>query len=91
MALTVLFSRHARRRMQLYAIDEVDVVETIRSFQCELVPEPGKNEVVNKDLSAKHGYPLKVVFFREQDIVSVVTSYPLKRGRKNEDSLRQRS
>jgi hypothetical protein len=85
MALTVLFSRHARRRMQLYAIDEVDVVETIRSFQCEA--EPGKNEVVNKDLSVKYGYPLKVVFSREQDIVSVVTSYPLKRGRENEDSI----
>lgn len=87
MALSVVFSRHARRRMQLYAIEELDVLETIRSFERAVEIEPGMNEVVNEDLSAKFGYPLKVVFFREQDIVSVVTSYPLKRGKKHEDPL----
>jgi hypothetical protein len=73
--------------MQLYEIKEADVIETIRSFQMGTTWKPGRHEVLNRDLSAKYGHPLKVVFCREHDTILVITAYPLKRGRKNEDSL----
>lgn len=44
---------------------------------------PGKHEIV---ISIKLKYPLKIVTTVEDDIITVVTNYPLRKGR-NESIL----
>ncbi|MDA8213832.1 MAG: DUF4258 domain-containing protein [Nitrospiraceae bacterium] len=75
------FSRHAKRRMQLYKIDENDVKITIENVLSNEGITSGKHEKVNQDLSEKYGYPLKVVFLIEDEDIIVLTSYPLKKER----------
>ena len=80
-AIKIKFSRHAKRRMNLYDISE-DVVSGIvnrRIMASEL--RIGKYEVVEK-IDDKPVYPIKVVFSLEKHQIIVITAYPLKRGLK---------
>ena len=72
--MTIRFSRHARRRMQLYKISDTIVTDLIRASESE----PGHNTIVRERSGFK--YPIKVVFVMEGDILTVVTVYPLKKG-----------
>jgi hypothetical protein len=79
---SIVFSRHARRRMRLYRIDPERVVAAIRTALGTL-DEPGeRHAIVSHEFLSEHGYPLKAVFVREGDTVTVVTAYPLKKERK---------
>ena len=73
--MSIIFSRHAKRRMLLYNIDESDVVETIRNSDLAIEGQ-NKIEVVNKEMADKYGYPLKVVFTRKNDDVIVISAFP---------------
>ncbi|MGE5445608.1 MAG: DUF4258 domain-containing protein [Ignavibacteriales bacterium] len=73
--MEIKFSRHARRRMQLYKILQEDVINTIKAFMANNRSVSGKKEIVNKELS------LKIVFSVERDKIVVITAYPLKKGR----------
>ncbi len=73
--MEIKFSRHAKRRMQLYKILQEDVINTIKAFMANNRSASGKKEVVNKELS------LKIVFSVERDKIIVITAYPLKKGR----------
>ena len=73
--MTIRFSRHARRRMNLYKIDEKDVLDTIQNISLK-GEATGKKEVINENLSLKYGHPLKVIFFWENDKITVVSVYP---------------
>jgi len=46
----------------------------------------GKYEIIKNVGGFK--YPLKIVISIENDIITVITNYPLKKGRKNENILR---
>jgi len=61
--------------MNLYKIDEKDVLDTIQniSLKGEVV---GKKEEINENLSLKYGHPLKVIFSCENDKIIVVSVYP---------------
>lgn len=72
--MTTKFSRHARRRMQLYRISDTVVTDMIQTSQTG----PGHNTIVRDWPGFKH--PIKVVFVIEGDILTVVTAYPLKKG-----------
>lgn len=76
----IKFSRHAKRRMNLYKIAEETISAIIYHWLQELGSGDGKYEVVEKVLSAQHDYPLKVVFSKEKGQIVVITAYPLKRG-----------
>jgi len=79
--MEIKFSRHARRRMLLYKIEERDVVKAIMA--CELDKFiSGKHEIIDKELSERYGYPLKLVFSKEDDRIMVITVYPLRKERK---------
>lgn len=80
--MTIIFSRHAKRRIQLYKIEEKDVTETIEDYIARVGTGSGKHEVINKNLSNKYGYPLKIVFSKENDKIIIVTAYPLRKERK---------
>jgi len=80
--MEIIFSRHARRRMQLYKIEEKDVIEAIEGYIADKALTSGKREVVNKNISSKYGYPLKIVFSKENDKIISVIAYPLRKERR---------
>jgi hypothetical protein len=84
--IRIKFSRHAKRRMILYGISE-STIQAIIERQIKIGwGSEGKVEVVDYEVISWHGYPIKVVFSCEGNNITIVTAYPLKRG-KNEDNL----
>ena len=77
--MEIEFSRHSRRRIALYNIDEKDVRHIINSVIMDKRLVSGKYEEVNYDLKSKYGYPLKIAFVIEDDGVTVLSVYPLKK------------
>lgn len=74
--MEVRFSRHARRRADLYKIPELTILGILQ--ESELAP--GVHEIVQSVEGMK--FPLKLVVAVEDDIITVVTNYPLRKGRK---------
>ncbi len=72
----IKFSRHARRRASLYKISESIISDILRSTKLS----QGKNEILKKVADFK--YPLKIAVQVERDIITVITNYPVKKGRK---------
>jgi len=79
--MKIKFSRHAKRRAKLYNISE----EIIRGILEKKELLEGNQEIIEHVECFK--YPLKIVVSVENDIVTVITNYPLKKGRKNESLL----
>ena len=77
----IKFSRHAKRPLNLYDISEETILGIIEHHIKNSKPEDGKHDVVDKRVF-KYGYPLKVVFSVEENEVTVITAYPLKKGLK---------
>lgn len=74
--MDIKFSRHAKRRVKLYGISESIVIDILRDMNLH----QGEHEII-KDVSG-FKYPLKIVVSVEEDLTTVVTNYPLKKGRK---------
>lgn len=73
--MVIKFSRHAKRRAKLYNISEDIVINILENLELS----EGEHEII-RDLSG-FKYPLKIVVKVEGDIMTVVTNYPLKKGR----------
>ncbi|MDL1958428.1 MAG: DUF4258 domain-containing protein [Deltaproteobacteria bacterium] len=73
--MLVKFSRHAKRRAKLYNISE----PTIENILVNMDLTQGEHKVI-KNVSGFR-YPIKIVVAVEGDIITVITSYPLKKGR----------
>lgn len=74
--MEVKFSRHAKRRGKLYNIPE----ETVRKILAGKELIRGNQEIIENVEGFK--YPLKIAVSVEDDITTVITNYPLKKGRK---------
>jgi len=74
--MKIRFSRHARRRASLYHIQESTILEILQKQQWP----PGTHEVIEHVEGFR--YPIKIVAVIEGDALTVITAYPLKRGRK---------
>ena len=72
--MEIKLSRHARRRAKLYGISPSTISEALARANLS----QGSQEIV-VDVAGLT-YPLKIVVFTEEDIATVVTAYPLKRG-----------
>jgi hypothetical protein len=72
----IKFSRHAKRRARLYAISESAVSSILTSMNFH----QGEHEIV-RNLTGFH-YPVKIVVSVEGDTVTIITNYPLKKGRR---------
>jgi predicted transcriptional regulator len=72
----IKLSRHAKRRAKLYKIPESTILRILegRDFN------QGNQEIIENVEGFK--YPLKIVIVVENDIITVETNYPLKKGRK---------
>jgi len=75
--MKITISRHAKRRMKLYSIEENDINFLLNhSSKTKFV---GRHEIIAK--LEKFSYPLKAIIdVREKDIF-IITCYPLKRAR----------
>ena len=73
--MIVKFSRHAKRRAKLYKIPET----TLEKILADSDLSNGEHEIV-KDVSG-FKYPIKIVVSVESNMINVITSYPLKKGR----------
>lgn len=74
--MEIKFSRHAKRRAKLYGISESTVIDILKSINLH----QGEHEII-KDVP-EFKYPLKIVVSVEEDLITIVTNYPLKKGRK---------
>ncbi|MEW6739448.1 MAG: DUF4258 domain-containing protein [Nitrospirota bacterium] len=74
--MKIKFSRHAKRRAKLYGISESMVVDILRNMNLH----QGEHEII-KDIPG-FKYPLKIVVSVEEDLITVITNYPMKKGRK---------
>ena len=73
--MVIDFSRHAKRRAKLYHIPE----STIEAILMDSDLREGEHELI-KDVPG-FIYPIKIVVAVESNIITVITNYPLKRGR----------
>lgn len=73
--MIVKFSRHAKRRANLYNIPESMVEKILKDSALS----DGEHEIIRNVSGFK--YPIKIVVVVEDDMARVITSYPLKKGR----------
>ena len=73
--MKVKFSRHAKRRARLYEIPE----STIEKILADSELNDGEHELIRDIAGFK--YPIKIVISVENDVMTVITNYPLKKGR----------
>ncbi|MEK7280230.1 MAG: hypothetical protein AAB090_06245 [Nitrospirota bacterium] len=71
--MKIRFSRHAKRRTKLYKIQESTITNILNSID---LPQ-GEHEIT-KDVKGLT-CPLKIVVYVEDDIITVITNYPLKK------------
>jgi len=71
----IKFSRHAKRRAKLYNIPE----SAISSILTIMNLHQGEHEIVRNITGFQ--YPLKIVVTVKEDEITVITNYPLKKGR----------
>ncbi|MDI6781982.1 MAG: hypothetical protein QME49_07775 [bacterium] len=71
--MIVKFSRHAKRRIKLYNIPELTILDILESTK---IPQ-GEYEII-KDI-AGFKFPLKIVICIKENVVTVITAYPLKK------------
>jgi hypothetical protein len=72
--MEVRFSRHAQRRADLYGITRSSVLAILKEKKLY----PGTQEIIQRVEGFK--YPLKLVVAAENDRITIVTCYPLKKG-----------
>ena len=73
--MQIHFSRHAKRRVRLYNIAESKIVDVLNDRELS----QGEHEIIEKIAGIE--YMVKIVVRVEDDIITVITSYPLKKGR----------
>jgi hypothetical protein len=74
--MKIKFSRHAKRRTKLYNISESAISDILTGMNLRR----GEHEIVRNVVGFQ--YPLKIVVSVEGDTATVITNYPLKKGRK---------
>jgi hypothetical protein len=72
----IRFSRHAKRRADLYGIPQSTILAILKEKELPL----GTHEIIQTVEGFKH--PLKMVVAVENDIITVITNHPLKKGLK---------
>lgn len=72
--MEIKFSRHAKRRAKLYQISESTVISILENREFS----PGEHEIVEP--IDNYYYPLKIIIAVEDQTITVITNYPLKKG-----------
>jgi len=72
----IKFSRHAKRRAKLYKIPEATISKTLAAIELT----QGEHEIIKNLPEFK--FPIKIFVAVEKEVITVITNYPLKEGRK---------
>jgi hypothetical protein len=72
----IKFSRHAKRRAKVYKISESIILDILKGMDLS----QGEHEIIRNVEGFK--YLLKIVIAVEGDTITVITNYPLKKGKK---------
>jgi hypothetical protein len=73
--VNIKLSRHAKRRAKLYNISESTIIDIVGN--ANLI---AGEQIIIKDAGFK--FPLKIVISVDKLTATVITTYPLKKGRK---------
>ena len=73
--MIVKLSRHAKRRAKLYKIPE----STVEKILADSSLSDGDHELIRNVSGFK--YPIKIVVSVKSNVMTVITNYPLKKGR----------
>ena len=73
--MVVKFSRHAKQRAKLYKIPK----STVEKILADSHLSDGEHELLKNVSGFK--YPIKIVVSVKSNVMSVITNYPLKKGR----------
>ena len=74
--MDIRFSRHAKRRMNLYDLKEDDILSIVTESKPEW--EIGERFIIIDDSMKEYELPIKVVGVRQEECIMIVTVYPLK-------------
>lgn len=74
--MKIKLSRQAKRRAKLYKISESVIFDILENMELS----QGKHEIIKKVEGFK--FPLIIVVDIKNDIITVITNYPLRKGRK---------
>ena len=74
--MKIKLSSHSKRRAKLYNIQQTTLLTILKDIN---LPE-GKHDII-KDVKG-FKYPLKIVIDIQKEIMTVITNYPLKKGKK---------
>ena len=74
--MDVRFSRHAKRRMNLYALKEDDILSIVTGNKSEW--EIGERFIIIDHSMKKCELPIKIVGIKEEVGIVIITVYPLK-------------
>ena len=72
----IKFSRHSKRRMNLYNLTEDDVIEVINRGNKEIIKEHKISFIASLD---NYNYPIKVICKIINDDILVISNYLLKK------------
>jgi hypothetical protein len=75
--MEIRFSRHSTRRANLYGISKSTIISILKETEFS----SGTHEIIQNVKSFRH--QLKIVVSVENDILTVITCYPLKKGLKS--------
>ena len=73
-SVKIKFSRHAKRRANLYQIPESTILKILEGRELS----PGTHQIIQRVEGFQ--YPLKVILAVQGDVITIITNYPLKKG-----------
>ncbi len=74
--MNIKFSRHAKRRARLYGISKTTITDILMNMNLQ----EGNHEIIKHVHGFK--YPIKIIVSVEKELMIVITTYPLKKGKK---------
>ena len=80
--VNIRFSHHAKRRMKLYNISEPTVIGIIKNAKIT----PNCEQIIFGNVQT-YKIPLKIVFESNDENITIITVYPLKKGKNDENIL----
>jgi hypothetical protein len=79
--VNIKFSRHAKRRAQLYKLSMPAIEKIVKGAMLS----EGEHEIIHDIAGVK--FPVKICVAVEGNVAAIITNYPLKKGHGNENSL----
>ena len=71
----IRLSRHAKRRIRSYEIEEKDIIDSLKKTELH---KESKFEIIIEELKEKYKYPLKISYEETENLIMVITAYPFK-------------